>query len=137
MGSSDELNVGSKIVWSSQADSKFVHLLYAYWCDTKDITKIPKAMWDGWVTEMAPLFSGPLVRRQLQSRKTRMKEMWATWKALKSKTGLGWDDEKNCVVGDAHTWQQFVNVSLAILLSLWLTIVLENKFKFVFCVSLV
>ena len=82
---------------SSQADSKFVHMLYAYWFETKDITKIPKALWDRWVVEMSLLFSAPLVQRQLQSRKTRMKEMWNTWKALKSKTRLGWDDEKNNV----------------------------------------
>ena len=46
MGSSDEINVRSKIIWSSEANSKFVHMLYAYWIETKDITKIPKSVWD-------------------------------------------------------------------------------------------
>ena len=114
MESSDELNVGSKIMWSAQADSKFVHLLYAYWTETKDITKIPKAVWDRWVVEMSPLFIVPLVRRQLQSRKTRMKEMWNTWRALKAKTGLSWDAKKNCVTGEVHTWREFVHVSIII-----------------------
>ena len=111
-------------------------MLYAYWSETKDITKISKALWDRWVVEMSPLFSAPLVRRQLQSKKTRMKEMWNTWKALKSKTELCWNDEKSCITGDVHMWHQFVNVSTVILLLLWFTSILHNKFNFVFCVLL-
>ena len=77
MGSSYELNLGSKIIWSSQADSKFVHLLSAYWTETKDISKILKAVWDTWIVEMSLLFSVPLVPRQLQVGKC-MKNMWNT-----------------------------------------------------------
>ena len=78
-------------------------MLYAYWIKTKYITKILISVWDRWVVKMSSLFSAPIIRQQLQSRKTQMNEMWHTWKYLKAKTGLGWDAEKNCVTGDAHT----------------------------------
>ena len=58
-----------------------------------------------------------------------MKEMWNTWRALKAKTSLGWDPDKNCITGKVHTWQEFVKVSIVIFLFLWFTIVLPIKFN--------
>ena len=57
-----------------------------------------------------------------------MKEMWNTWKALKLKTGLRWDPDKNCVRGEAHKWEKFFQVIIVILHFSSLTFMLPNKF---------
>ena len=96
--------------WSEPATEEFLHLLVEF--TTENVGGIPTTpTYTHWVGILKAKHNHICNVEQMRTKYQHFRSNYGYMHAIKSDTGLGWDEEKKAVQCDDWKWDQYCNVS--------------------------
>ncbi len=96
--------------WSEPATLEFLHLLVEFTTEKVGV-KPPTATYLQWVGILKAKHNHKCTVEQLRTKYQRFRSNYGYMRAIKTDSGLGWDEEKQCVQVEDFQWERYCNVS--------------------------